>query len=131
MMISFTTVGMIYAIKLYKREELLESMQKAVCEIKDIIRYFGTEYEEIIEHIEGKYEDLFQNDLFDADRKIFKRFLSELGKTDTLGQQNFCDGILKDIDRNLVEARRNKNEKAKLYATLGICAGLAVSIIIF
>lgn len=130
-MISCTAYGMSSAFKLYKRSEQLLTMQKAVGEIKDTIKYSRTESCEIITHIKNKYTELFRGELNIKDALIIKNLFSGLGKTDTNGQLDFCDSVLNDINRNLLEAEKDKNEKAKLYSTLGVSAGLAISIIIF
>ena len=100
-------------------------------EIKDIIRYQGSETIEILSCINGKYDGVLESDWQGSDQLIVKNLLAGLGETDTAGQLNFCDGVLSDINRNLMDAEKERNEKAKLYTTLGISAGLAVSIIIF
>ncbi len=106
-------------------------MQKAIEEVKDIIKYTGTESKDIFVYVKNKYGELFSGQLHKNDKTILQNLTSGLGMTDTSGQLNFCDSLLGDIRRNLSEAEKDKNEKAKLYSTLGVSAGLAISIIIF
>ena len=133
-MIALTMASVVYGItqstKLYKRVELLLLLEKAVDEIKAIIRYSAQETDEIIYRIRQKYPALFTENVVDEDAEIINELINGIGKTDSDGQLAFCEGINRIIERNLREAEADKQEKAKLYAVLGLSFGLAFSIIL-
>ncbi len=121
---------MIYSARLNERVAQLKSLQKTIIEIKDIINYSCIEAKDIIKNIRTKHPEFFNGALHKNDQTVLNDLVSGIGKTDTEGQLQFCDRLIRNIDRNLEEAQNDKNEKAKLYATLGLSLGIAVSIII-
>ncbi len=128
---SFSGLGLTLSHTLCNRVEVLRELQKAVEEAKDSISYSRLESKRIIENIKNKHTRIFEREINREDKKILDNFLSQLGSTDTASQLQFCNSTLNDIKRNLADALKDKNEKSKLYATLGICAGISVSILIF
>ena len=121
---------MIYSARLNERVAQLKSLQKTIIEIKDIINYSCIEAKDIIKNIRTKHPEFFNGALHKNDQTVLNDLVYGIGKTDTEGQLQFCDRLIRNIDRNLEEAQNDKNEKAKLYATLGLSLGIAVSIII-
>ena len=116
--------------RLNKRVAILKAMEKAVEEVRDKITYSCEDSYEILRWIKEIYPSIF-GDLHKSDSAIMNRLISGLGKTDRVGQQKFCEGLLRSIERNLKDAERESGEKSRLYTTLGLSFGLAISIIIF
>ena len=129
--ISTTTYGMILSARLSGRVQTLLNMRKMLEEIRDIIEYTCTETEEILEKIKSKYPLVFRGNLHNCDSEILSELIDGLGKSDRSGQLNFCEAVIRNIDRNLKSAEKEKEEKSRLYTTLGLSFGLAISIIIF
>ncbi len=129
--ISTTTYGMILSARLSGRVQTLLNMRKMLEEIRDIIEYTCIETDEILEKIKSKYPLVFRGNLHNYDSKILSELIDGLGKSDRSGQLNFCEAVIRNIDRNLKSAEKEKEEKSRLYTTLGLSFGLAISIIIF
>jgi len=64
------------------------------------------------------------------DAKLLDDFLNGLGGSDTTGQMSYCSMYLKRIFNNIENARKDSEEKYKLYGILGVLAGVSISIII-
>ena len=132
--ILLTTASVIFGTtlssRLSKRVEMLITLEKAIDETKDIIRYTAEETDGIIHHLKGKYPMLFSGNLRNDDFVIIKELVDGLGKTDREGQLDFCNGLKRCVSRNLREAETEKQAKSKLYTVLGLSFGLAFSIIL-
>lgn len=131
LIISTTTYGMILSARLSSRVQTLLHMRKMLEEIRDIIEYTCIETDEILEKIKSKYPLVFLGNLHNYDSEILRELIDGLGKSDRSGQLNFCEAVIRNIDRNLKAAEKEKEEKSRLYTTLGLSFGLAISIIIF
>lgn len=125
-----TIYGMTLSSKLYKRFETLVIMEKVIEEIKNIIIYSCEESSVILKRMKDKYPRIFSGNLNQSDSLIIDELVNGIGKTDKAGQCDFCDGLLKSVERNLKDAEKDKQERAKLYTVLGISFGVALSILI-
>ncbi len=128
--ISFAVMGVIKSAELSKRVYVLRQFIKAVEESRDLISYTSTEASIVISKIKYKYPNFYGENTFKNDKFLIDSFFHKLGSTNTEGQINLCNGIINEAQRLLAEAEKDKNEKSKLYTTLGICAGLSLSVIL-
>ena len=132
--VSSSALGMTLSSKLSKRAKQLAVLKKFAEEVKENIRYSSLRTDKLIESVISKseYDFLNDRDLFvnDEDKKIYLEFLSGLGKTDTKGQMTYCDLWSVNFKNAAEKAQLEYSQKGKLYNILGVCAGLAVSLII-
>ena len=109
-------------------------LKKFAEEVKENIRYSSLRTDKIIESVISKseYDFLNDRDLFvnDEDKKLYSEFISGLGQTDTKGQMTYCDLWSVNFKNAAEKAQLEYSQKGKLYNILGVCAGLAVSLII-
>ena len=131
LIISTTTYGIILSSRLNGRVQTLLYMRKMLEEIRDIIGYTCIETDEILEKVKRKYPLVFLGNLHSYDSEIISELIDGLGKTDRSSQLKFCEAVIRNVDRNLKLAEKEKEEKSRLYTTLGLSFGLAISIIIF
>lgn len=75
-------------------------------------------------------EEKNNTSLTEEDIQIIKKLSTLLGTTDLEGQVNNIDLINEIIDKQIEQARTEKNKNEKLYKTLGAGIGLAISIIL-
>lgn len=132
--IPFAAAGLISSLGLTGRVKMLQKLCDFVYEIKESIRYSGSEINVILGNILSKKEyACFGNEfcnLSKPDQHEIKEILSGIGKTDTLGQLNYLDNRLKGLQSTLKNAEQESTAKANMYRTLGLLAGMAVAIII-
>lgn len=65
-----------------------------------------------------------------VDKELISEFGNELGQSDIDGEINHIDMHISLVDDRLAEARSELLQKGKLYRTLGLFAGITISIII-
>lgn len=74
--------------------------------------------------------DTYKNKFKKEDIEIIKSFGKLLGRTDKKGQISEIEITRILLEKNITLAEEEKNKNCKLYKTLGIVSGLAVSIIL-
>jgi len=131
LIVSGTLIGLTFAFKLTDRVVFLYAFKRSVEEIKDRIKFSRVETKDLILMLKDKYPVLFDHEHQIEDKELFTEFLDGLGKTDTEGQLQFCEGMISSIDRRLDDAESDKKNKMKLYITLGISVSVACSIILY
>ena len=127
---SFSAIGIIKSLELVKRAEILRQFIKAIETARDSIVYTSSETFIVFDLIKKKFPNLNENNFAKQDRNFYINFLENLGNSSTEGQVKFCNGLISDVSRNLMEADKDRDTKSKLYTTLGVCAGISVSIIL-
>lgn len=132
--IPFISIGLIKSLNLNLRARQANLAYNFFLEIKEAIRYTGAETDSIIEQLLIRPEYTSLNKEFSAlkkqDSEMLQKALLGIGKTDTYGQLKYIDSILQRLKGIINSAEKDCNEKAKLYRMLGVCAGVAVAIII-
>lgn len=98
------------------------------------IRYSRLEVERIFEKLRKKdiYTPLFccDSSLHGEILKEVTEFLQGLGKSDFLGQTEYCQMYAEKFKNNALSKEGEVRKKAGLYTSLSCLAGAAVSIII-
>lgn len=64
------------------------------------------------------------------DRRLLLNFLQSLGATDLSGQMDHCRMHAELLGRQLEAARKDYGEKNRLYVSLGLFGGLALSMLL-
>ena len=63
-------------------------------------------------------------------RKIFRHLGSVLGRYDLEGQLQGIHAVLEEISLQLKDCGRERDQRLRSYQTLGLCAGMALAIIL-
>ena len=120
-------MGIAKSLKLTARVRQARLIYAFFGEIKESIRFLGAETQEIVNGLlkKDEYRDLKDGfmGLYKEEKRICETAMSKLGKTDTFGQLEYLSSVLKNIDMVIEKAERERQEKAKLYLTLGLCSG--------
>ena len=117
-------------MELAQRSDVLQQFIKAVETARDCIVYTSTETDRILDSVNTKFPSIKENNFFKQDKILYKNFVEKLGNSNTEEQVNFFNGLISDTKRHLAEADKDREGKSKIYTTLGICAGISVSIIL-
>lgn len=65
-----------------------------------------------------------------AERELLLQLAANLGTSDRGEQQRYLAMVLEELGRIDLEARRARDQNAKMYRYLGICGGLAVVLLL-
>jgi len=140
-----TLVGFSVSNKLYKRKSILESFLLLIKNSATKIRYtnstlatifsdnfmdfnfdeetsFSSQWNEML----NEYNKILKTD----DIKILRDFGSKLGTTDVLGEEKNIEMYLELLNEKINDASDCIQKKSKLYKTLGLSAGITVSILL-
>lgn len=74
--------------------------------------------------------DEYQGNLNNEDKQVLKTLSKLLGITDADGQLSQIEVTETFLDEQIRQAQEEKNKNEKLYKKLGICAGLAIVIML-
>lgn len=74
--------------------------------------------------------DTVKNDFNEEDKQVIKMFGKLLGKMDISGQVSQIELTQKLIETQIQKAEIDKSKNSKLYKTMGIVCGMAISIIL-
>ena len=126
--------------KLKKRTRALEWYFLAINSIADKIGGTGAELYDIINTICGSADYLVLKKPFEvvlkntylnsADRQAAEEFFAELGMGDSESQIKRCKIYANIFEQRLKAAKKEYEEKSKLYKMLGLFSGLSVAIVI-
>lgn len=143
---SSSFVGCFYSHKLYKRKEILLMFSRELCESIQRIRY---ERKTLADVFSYKFSGFaFSSDKSFSEQwcdmlKNYEKFLKnddlnllvdcgeKLGKSDIYGEEDNINLSLNLIKSKIKESENEIEKKSKLYRTLGLCSGIAVSILLF
>ncbi len=132
--IPFASAGILKSFKLSTNVRQAKLIYSFFSEIKDNIRFLGAETNEIVNSLlkKGEYKELGNNFnmVFNEGKDICHTAFERIGKTDTVGQIEHLNAILKKIDTLIIKSQKELEEKSKLYLTLGLCTGVMATIII-
>lgn len=130
-------LGFSAAKSLKKRAESLSFLCKTMQELKERLRYEGSERNRLISDVFGSLDFLENNSesgifegLTDSDRVIFKEFLDEFGYGDKSTELKRIDLYISQLYKQRSQAEKDSQEQGKLYRTIGASAGLAVCILL-
>lgn len=146
-----TFAGLTESRKLSQRVEFLETFSQFLVTAQAKIRYSGVPVAKLVSDCsdmlpflkrcaeslkEGqKFPQAWKNAVIgQPDTKKDEEFLLDFGRglgiTDTTGQLNHCSLFVKLTEARLKIAREDKEKKGRLYCLLGVCAGLALALIL-
>lgn len=132
--VPFVSVGVVQSIKLSTKVRQAKLIYNFFNEIKENIRFFGSETNDIVNGLlkKDEYKELNKgfNALFNESKDICESAFLKIGKTDTFGQIEHLNMVLRKIETLIQKCEKERTEKAKLYMTLGLCSGVMVTIII-
>lgn len=144
--ITSSFVGFSFSHRLYKRKEVLEQF---VLELKNAltqVRYSTDSLAKIFsKKFNGYFFDdetdffvqwlkmlkIYENELSKKDIEMLSSFAKNLGTSDLDGEINNLNMYIELLNNSIKEAQNNINLKSKLYRTLGMSFGLALSIMLF
>ncbi len=61
---------------------------------------------------------------------ILCEFFIGLGRTDTAGQLEYCDGFLLRAEAEYDEKKKKADEQSRLFGVLGLCVGIGVAVVL-
>ena len=121
----------------FRRTTLPELCRQASCETKGVIRrLFQSLTKELEAQISPDVEHCVyatlsgMRDIPKRIRQVFILFGASLGKFDVEGQVKGLQSVRMDCRRILEGLQLNQVERIRSYRTLGICAGVAVAILL-
>lgn len=127
-------MGLIKSAEVTARVTQLKTIYRFVSDVKGEIRYSAKEISVIISELCKKEEYKILCDkgkrLQKGPCELFQKFTKGLGKSDTVGQMEYCGTYLKMVSEELETAKSEALQKSKLYTTLGCLLGVAVTVII-
>ncbi len=141
----FSTVGFSYSKKLYHRKRVLEDfvllLKSAVTKIRYSTQSLSFVFSDNFmsyEFIDDKpfvnqWTDMLKvyfNILDKTDIEILTEFAQSLGVTDVKGELSNINMYIEMLEHQVCDANENIIKKSKLYSTLGVSLGLAVTIMI-
>ncbi len=129
--------GIRFSRNLTLRKSKLKGFYVYVREISDriktgeeLISIFESASAQSLIKTEGFKVNLYEEGLNSEDKKLLTEFFSMLGMGDTNSQLSRCEIYNELINKRLEEAELEVKEKAKLYISLGLFAGLFVVILL-
>lgn len=100
-------------------------------EMRDSIRYSSEMYQKIAARLFERSDfRVLASKNNDFVKKLMDEFLSGLGKTDIGGQLSYCEQHISRAEKVLAAAEAKRDKCARLYAVLGVCAGVGVSVLL-
>ena len=100
-------------------------------EMRDSIRYSSEMFQKIASKLFERSDfSVLNSKNDDFTKKLLDEFLSGLGKTDVGGQLSYCEQYISRAEKALAAAEAKRDKCARLYAVLGVCAGVGVSVLL-
>lgn len=132
--VPFALAGILKSFNLSTKVRQAKLIHSFFSEIKESIRFLGAETNEIVNSIlkKDEYKELGANfnTIFNEGKKVCNSAFERIGKTDTVGQIEHLNAVLKKLELLIIKCEKEREEKAKLYLTLGLCTGVMATIII-
>lgn len=151
--ISGVTTGCYFAEKLLSRVQILASLMILVTEIKTKIEFLQQDLFDIFTSIQTQDSKLlpFINDIANLknaytrenikgviyaskidkqDKQVVCDFFSNLGKSNVEAQSQHCEMYLELLKNRLESAKKEEQQKSRLYRSLGIFASAGVVILL-
>lgn len=146
--------GIYLSNSLYKRVTMLSAMRLFIEDISVQIRYKQADVFWVLKHAasmsfakdlpfknelykinheldEATVNQIFQNhNVSDDDKKLISEFICGLGKSDISGQLSHCEMYAKLIQDQGKTAKKEADEKGRLYRTLSLLGSAAVAILL-
>ncbi len=126
--LSLTSVGFLRAQKLNDRCVSLELAQKFIIKTGDKIRSGENEIQEIINGVYPK--EIKKEALTTEEKSVLNEFIKGAGMGDFITEEKRCNLYLAKITELKEKAVKEKNEKSKLYCTVGLSMGVMVSLLL-
>lgn len=123
-----TSAGFLKAQKLADRCISLELAQKFIVKTGDKIRSGENEIQEIINGVYPK--EIKKESLTNEEKSVLEEFIKGAGMGDFITEEKRCNLYLEKITELKEKAVKEKNEKSKLYCTVGLASGLMVSLLL-
>ncbi len=140
-----TLIGFSYSSKLYKRKAVLQNFVLELRKCSTQMRYVSPQLSQIFsdnfmnynfsdsmpfysqwtDMLDGYSDVLSKNDI-----ATLNAFAKNLGTTDTIGELNNIELYTEMLEKNIENAQNDIDKKSKLYKTLGLSAGITVSILL-
>lgn len=128
-------MGLIKSAEVTRKVTRLKATYRFVNDVKSEIRYSKREVAAIISELYKKeeYKILCKNEqsMQKGSCTLLEKFGMGLGKSDTIGQMEYCDAYLKTVSDELDSAKEEASQKSKLYTALGCLLGVAITVIIY
>ena len=121
--------GYLKANRLRLRVNQLYNMQKAVTQLKQLIRLRFGEVDRLITQSFGSFP-IDYSFLTEGDKQIIESLIKEIGTLDTDSAYNHCEICLLSLGGCLEEAQKNHRELGKLYKSIGALAGVFICILL-
>lgn len=132
-----TFCGLRLSEKLTYRKNKLKGFYVFLREIADRIKtgeelmsIFQSKTAKSLIKTEGFKVNICDEGINSEDKKLLSEFFSFLGMGDTSSQISRCEIYTELLNKRLEEAEIQEKEKAKLYTSLGVFAGLFVVILL-
>jgi stage III sporulation protein AB len=153
--------GMLKSMSLWKRVRQLESVRGAIARISTEIRYFATPTDALMEKMDtleefhelkifglchknlpafGNFNQAWESaiqqakpylSLNDGDRETLLWFGKVLGTTDVQGETANCERFDALLSRRVELARDEQKKKGRMYSSLGVLAGVFLTVLLW
>ncbi|MBQ1279231.1 MAG: stage III sporulation protein AB [Acutalibacteraceae bacterium] len=136
--ISLSSVGFLKADILKRRVLALNFTISAIGALSEFISYGSDERSVLLSKCLGDrvaynssgVAECNDADLDVSDKQIINEMLTKLGSGDVDGENRRIELCKTRLQTQLTAARRDYNDKSKVYRSIGVCAGLAFAIFI-
>ena len=125
--------GVYPTVRLLRRQSQLEMSISCISEMREAVRYSGTNSKRLTDSMREKYSELdwlWEKHLRDESYCIGREFLQGFGKGDTESQLNYCDMYMSRFKKILKSVEKDKDGKTRLYLSLGAMSGIGVFIML-
>ena len=153
--VSGAAAGQYQASQLTKREEMIAELISGIRLFRNEIYYTHDRLERVAQRLtsscsgccvslfsefqdtetmwRSSVENVFgrRPPLKDSDRLALMSAGLRLGRDDIEGQCRYLEKTAEELEVRLLEARREKESRSRLYKTLGLTAGCAAAILVF
>lgn len=121
-----TAVGIAKASLIRRQAQKAYAICEFITETRNEIRYSALACREICTKLLKKPRFA----ALDARDGILCEFLGGLGRTDTKGQLEYCDGFLLRAEADYNEKKKKADEQSRLFGVLGLCVGIGIAVVL-
>ena len=128
--VSGAAAGQYQASQLTKREEMIAELISGIRLFRNEIYYTHDRLERVARRLTSSCSGR-RPPLKDSDRLALMSAGLRLGRDDIEGQCRYLEKTAEELEVRLLEARKEKESRSRLYKTLGLTAGCAAAILVF
>ena len=139
LLLSGTFTGFYFSYKLKQRITVLNQTVAGIKKAETLVGFSSKNIYEILNICfdDAEFLSISNNKISvdygafsDEDRIMFRNFLKDIGTSFSEDEKTKCNGYIKLFENSLFSAQKEYDTKNKIYKISGLCAGLALCILI-